>query len=63
VIVFAAIGPAYDHDDEVFVVDVHLFIAHRRLEQVAVVVNPGLQVEWFGHRGMVICLLVDLFIG
>ena len=49
VVVGALVRAADDHHDEVAVVD-HL-VADRRLEQVAVLVDPGLQVDRVGQHG------------
>jgi 3-oxoacyl-[acyl-carrier protein] reductase len=50
VVVFARIGPAHNHDDEVLIVLEHLLVAHGRLQQVAVLGYPDVQVEGVGHR-------------
>jgi uncharacterized integral membrane protein (TIGR00697 family) len=44
VVVGPRIGAADDHDDEL-VVDVHFMVAHRRLQQVAVVIDELLEVD------------------
>src|SRR5262245_38552 len=44
VVVLAAVRSADDHDDE-FVVFEDLLVAHRRLEQAPVLVDPSLEVE------------------
>src|SRR5262249_39224431 len=49
VVVAALVGPADDHDQEVTVPDSH--VADGRLEQVAVLVDPALQVERGGEGG------------
>ena len=42
--VLAAVGSAHDHDDELAVGE-HLLVAHRRLEQVTVLVDPATEIE------------------
>jgi hypothetical protein len=40
----AAVGSTHDHDDELTVGE-YLLVAHRRLEQVTVLVDPALEIE------------------
>src|SRR3546814_9952460 len=51
VVVGAGVRPADDHHDELAVVDA--LVADRRLEQVAVFLDPGLQVQWNGQHGKI----------
>jgi hypothetical protein len=44
VIVFAVVGSAHHHNDELRVL-VHLSVADRGLEQMAVFVDPGMEIE------------------
>ena len=49
VVVFAGVGAAHYHHDKILVVLEDLLVAYRRLQQMAVLVDPGLQVEGAGH--------------
>ncbi len=50
--ILAVVGPAYDHNDIIFAFGIQVFIGHRRLEQVAVFVDPVVEIEGcsYGHN-------------
>jgi len=53
VVVFAGIGPGDYHHDIIFPGRVEVFVGHGRLEQVAVFIDPLLQVERRSERHLV----------
>lgn len=48
-VVFSSVWSAYDHNDEVIVIDKELFVAHGRFEQVAIFFDPVVQVKGTYH--------------
>ena len=46
--ILARIGAADGHDDEAAVLEQQL-VAHRRLEQLAILLDPSLQIEGWGY--------------
>jgi hypothetical protein len=47
VVVLAAIGAADDHDDKVLIFNINLLVAYGRFQQMAVFLDPVLEVERF----------------
>src|SRR5688500_16103197 len=48
--VLAVVRPADDHDDEVVILE-DLFVAHRRLQETPVLVDPPLEIQRFRFHG------------
>jgi hypothetical protein len=46
VIVLAAIGTAYNHDDKIIVIHIDLLVANRWFQQIPVILYPLVEVEW-----------------
>jgi len=45
VVIFARVGSAYDHYDEVVIAFIYLLVANGRFKQVTVVVNPFFKIK------------------
>jgi hypothetical protein len=50
VVVFAGVGATHYHHDKIFIILEHLLVAYRGLQQVAVFINPLLNIERPGYH-------------
>jgi len=50
--ILAIVRPTHNHDDVVFALGIQIFIGHRRFEQVAIFVDPVIEIERcaYGHN-------------